>query len=197
MPTGGWLPFLYALIVLCGLTGCTGSATRLYVLTPIPAGSGAPAAPAEASRTIGLYPVRLPAYVDRPEIVTRVEASRLHLAELDHWGEPLGDGFTRILGRDLGLLLPTSRVAAFPQAFTRVPEYTVSVEVAQLDGALQQDCTLIARWAVAGKADTDLRADTFIRSAPAGESYATLVAAVSRLIGELAQEIAAGVRGLP
>ena len=109
----------------------------------------------------------------------------------------LGDGFTRILGRDLALLLPTSRVAVFPQAFTRIPEYTVSVEVAQLDGALHQDCTLLARWVVAGKAGTDLHVGTFTRSAPAGENYATFVAAVSRLIGELAQEIAAGVRGLP
>ena len=93
--------------------------------------------------------------------------------------------------------LPTSRVAVFPQAFTRIPEYTVSVEVAQLDGTLHQDCTLLARWVVAGKAGTDLRAGTFTRSAPAGESYATFVAAVSRLVGELAQEIAGGVRGLP
>ena len=45
-----------------------------------------------------LYPVRLPAYVDRPEIVTWIEANRLHLAELDQWGEPLGDGFTPSFG---------------------------------------------------------------------------------------------------
>ena len=186
---------MFALLIT--LAGCAGPTGNFYVLTPVAPTAGASAAPAGSPRTIGLYPVRLPAYLDRPEIVTRLDANRLHFAESQHWGEPLADGFTRILGRDLGLLLPGSRVAVFPQAVGGSAAAVITVDVAQLDGALGRDCTLVARWAVAGKAGTEPRAGTFSRSAPAGESYGTFVAAVSQFIGELAAEIAVGIRGLP
>ena len=41
-----WIRGIGTLALLVALTGCAGSPTRLYVLTPVPAGGGAPAAPA-------------------------------------------------------------------------------------------------------------------------------------------------------
>ncbi len=197
MRTGSWLRGLCLLPFLGSLIGCAGSAGNFYVLTPAAPTAGAPSTATDTPRTLGLYPVRLAAYLDRPEIVTRVDTNRLHFAEAHHWGEPLGDGVTRTLGRDLAVLLPGHRVAVFPQVVGGPVGATILVDVAQLDGALGRDCILVARWAVAGKAGVESRAGTFSRSAPAGESYDTFVAAVSWLIGDLAQEIAAGVRGLP
>lgn len=196
MPRVSWLARVCRFALLLGLAGCAASPTpRLYVLTPLPIGTGDSAPPVQVSSPIGVYPVRLPAYLDRPEIVTRVDSNRLHLAESEHWGEPLGDGLTRVLVRDLSILLPTARIAVFPHAITRRPEFTVSVEVAQLDAALHQDCTLVARWTVRGISDTESRTGTFIRTEPVGESYGTYVAAVSRLLAGLAQVIAADLRG--
>ncbi len=181
-------------LVLMVLTGCAGSSTRFYVLTPVPVVSASTAVSPESAVAIGLYPVRLPAYLDRPEIVTRIDANRIQLAEFDQWGEPLQDAVTRILARNLSLLLPASRVATCPQAFSGPTDYAVTVEVVQLDGTLGKDCTLIARWAIAGKGEKEPKATgIFTRNEPAGDSYATLVAAASRLIGALAQDIATGI----
>jgi len=197
MTTHSRLDVLCALVLMM-LTGCAGSSTRFYVLTSMPAVSAAPAASPETAVAIGLYPVRLPAYLDRPEIVTRIDANRIQLAEFDQWGEPLQDAVTRILARNLSLLLPAGRVATFPQAFSGATDYAVTVDVVQLDGTLGKECTLIARWALTGKGEKDPKATgVFTRNEPAGDSYATLVAAASRLIGALAQDIATGIIRLP
>src|SRR2546430_14448306 len=120
-------------VCLLGLHGCASSPpTRLYVL---PSLTGAETAPPAAQRdlTIGVGPVTLHPYLDRPQIVTRASRARLILGEFDQWGAPLRDSVTRALAENLSLLVPTDRVVLHPWARTTVPDYQVTVEVLQFD----------------------------------------------------------------
>jgi uncharacterized lipoprotein YmbA len=51
---------------------------------------------------LGVGPVRLPAYLDRREIVTRAGPARLEVASVDHWAAPLDVLFTSVLAEDAG-----------------------------------------------------------------------------------------------
>ena len=81
--------------------------TRFYLL-PTLTDVSSPAAMGERALTIGVGPVTLPPYLDRPQIVTRASRAQLHLAELDQWAASLQDTVARVLAENLSLLMPHS-----------------------------------------------------------------------------------------
>ena len=64
--------------------------------------------------SIGVGPVHLPRYLDRPQIITRTKGTDLKLAEFHHWAEPLADTFMRVVSENLSTLVPTDRVYLHP-----------------------------------------------------------------------------------
>jgi len=191
-----WRALRAALPVLLILNaGCGGSASpHYYVLAPV--GSPAPAGPPATTSpvTIGVGPVRMPAYVDRPQIVTRKSSDEISLAEFDRWGEPLGEGVPRIIAQNLARLLPNDRVALLPWAGVRAPQYQVVVDIARFDGTVGGSAMLEARWRVIGGDGKAPREGHFAMSEPASEpGYRGLVAAMSRGLGSLSREIAGAI----
>ena len=78
------------------LAGCgNDKPTRLYVLT---ATTEKPAATSPNGVAIGVGPITLPKYLDRPQIVTRRQRPMsLAQANFDQWGGDLNDNITRVL----------------------------------------------------------------------------------------------------
>jgi uncharacterized lipoprotein YmbA len=139
----------------------------------------------------------VPAYVDRPQIVTRRSADEVDLSEFDRWAEPLADSVPRTIAANLGALLPGDRIALFPWAGSRPVQYQVVIDIARFDGALGGLVSLDARWRVLGPERTDVREGRFAGTEPTGgPGYAALVAAMSRSLGALSREIATAVRAL-
>ena len=86
--------FLAGLFLLAPI-GCVGKAsapTRFYMLKPI---AGAPMNLKFAERDgfviVGLAPIQVPAYLDRPQFVVRKTNKEYRLAEFDNWAEPLAE----------------------------------------------------------------------------------------------------------
>jgi uncharacterized protein len=96
-------------LCLMALGGCASTqAARFYVLSALPGGGTAsPGAAAERGLAIGVGPVTLPKYLDRPQIVTFTSPYALNVAEFDRWAEPLESTFVRVLAENLALLIPT------------------------------------------------------------------------------------------
>ena len=184
-------------ITLVGLSGCAKAGdTRFYVLTPLPAAER-PSNPGRAP-LVGLLPVDLPEQLDRPQIVTRVGPNRLQLAEFDQWAAPLRESFMRVLAENLSILIPADRVALFPWSKDTPIDYEVAVEVVRFEGALGGDCSLVANWTIARRGGREAAATgRSSHSEPAGESYASLVSAESRLIAALGRDIAAALKAIP
>lgn len=92
--------------IACGvaallLGGCASSPPlRYYVLSEVP-----PAAQSNTSTSssdaVQVTRVVLPGEIDRSEIVQRVDANRLRIAEDDRWAAPLEDMIRRVLAADL------------------------------------------------------------------------------------------------
>ena len=197
-----------ALGALLAIGGCAPreAPSRFYVLTPVAAGapmvdrpaSGAAAtapAPADARPpTVGVGPVRLPGYLDRPQIVTRKSPDQVDLGEFDRWAEPLADAIPRTVAENLAALLPNERVALFPWAGPRSIAYQVLVDVARFDGAPGGDVVLEGSWRILGPDRKDLAERRFaITEACGGPGYPPLVAAMSRALGALSRDIAAAL----
>ena len=100
--------------------------------------------------TIGVGPVEVPQYVNRPEIVTGRDSPELQSAAAAEWAEPVRDGLTRVLADNLSRLLATERVAIFPwKSFT--PQYQVVVDVIHFLGHPGGEVSLVALWSILGK----------------------------------------------
>lgn len=178
-----------------GLAACMGSPTRpaqFYLLSPEP-GQPVPARTAStAPLSIGLGPVTLPEVYDRPQIVTRTDANRINLAEFDRWGGDLNKDLTRTLAHNLMSRLNTDSVALYPWPGRHKPDFQVSIRFFRLDGQLDSAVMLDGVWRILdGSRGCELAARHFqYQQDTSGPGYPELVAAISRGVARLSQEIA-------
>ena len=84
--------------------------------------------------TIGLAPIGLPRYLDRPQIMTRLGEHELGLSEVDLWADPLKDMIPRVLARNLAALL-CADVQAYPWRGPEPFSYRLLATVIRLDGS--------------------------------------------------------------
>ena len=189
---------LVTLAALAGLAmaGCADTPpTRFYTLSPLQdAPGGAP--PANLPElTVGVGPVTLPPYLDRPQLVMRAGGNRMVLADFDSWVEPLQGMFARVLGENLALLLGTDDVLMLPQRRDFTLDSQVEVDVTQFDVDNAGNAVLDARWWVYGRnGDKLLRSgrSTITEPSAAGDHTAA-AAALSRALGAMSQEIAQAI----
>ena len=173
--------------------------TRLYTLVPAEVGSARAGEADPSGPTLGLDPVTLPAYLDRPEIVTRAGSHQVRLGEFDKWVEPLQPMFRRLLEERLREATGAREVVAVPPpGGTAEPRHAVAVEVERFDADEAGKVRLAARWRVyrpaTGRTVRAGRAMIEERGA-APPDYPGLVAAMGRAVDALADAIAAAVPG--
>ena len=186
-------------LTVAAVAGCSSDpTTRFYLLTPLSPGEKAREGGPSPAPVVGLRPVTLPEELDRPQIVTRVGSTQLQLAEFDQWAAPLRDNFPRVLAENLALLVPAERVVLFSWSRETPIDYEVRVAVTRFEGVPGGDCSLVADWSIARRKGKEAStAGTSRHSERAGGSYAELVAAQSRLVGALGQDIASALNAIP
>jgi uncharacterized lipoprotein YmbA len=190
------LIFLLANFMLwgCGNFSPRPDPSRFFTLTAIaqPAATATKESSNPGGISLGIGPIRLPGYLDRQEIVTRVSPNRIDLSEYDHWAEPLETNVNRVLGQNLSVLLPINRLVFFPWESTRSPTYQVEVEVLRFEANAAGDVQLSARWVVleASKKVALKSGETLLVRQPAAKSTDAAVAMLSETLGDLSREIA-------
>ena len=187
--------FLMLGLTLVFLAGCgTTRPSKFYILSPIPAGESVTATGNEPA--IGLGPVVMPKYLDRPQIVQRAGDNQLLLAESHRWAEPLANNFTRVLAENLAATIPVDQVAVYPWSRTTRVDYQVSVDVMRFDADTNGNAVLSSDWKVLETESNEviaMKRSTFSEAALATD-YAAIVAAQSRLLAAFAGEIAGVIR---
>jgi len=188
-------------LLLVVLFGCTASPrSRFYLLSPLDA-TDPQVKPSVEERclSIGIGPIRIPDYLDRPQIVTRGVSSEIVLAEFDRWGEPVKENLIRTLAENLSVLLCTDTIVFFPWRGGIPIDYRIEMEVLRLDGSLGGNVSLEAWWVIFngdGKKML-LSKKSNITEAVGGQDYKSLVAAKGRALGHLSRDIAAAIKTLP
>jgi uncharacterized lipoprotein YmbA len=181
----------------CGNFSPRADPSRFFTLTAIAQPTAPPAKQLSnpGGVSLGIGPIRLPGYLDRQEIVTRVSPNRMDLSEYDQWAEPLETNFNRVLGQNLSILLPINRLVFFPWESTRSPAYQVEVEVLRFEANAAGDVQLSARWLVleTSKKAALKSGETVLTHQPATKSTDAAVAALSETLGDLSREIAKAI----
>ncbi len=191
---GALLPAVAGALLL--VAGCATEPTSFYTLSA--AAEPRPSAPSAPGLRVGLGPVVLPPYLERPEIVTREGPNGVRLAEYHRWAEPLEPLLVRTISGHLYALLDAEDVVPVPQRRDAPLDRVVEIEVLRLDADEAGQATLDARWWVYGGDGATLLQSGRSRVTEAGApppDYGAIVAAMSRAIAAASRDIAAAVRG--
>jgi hypothetical protein len=180
-----------ALLTLLLASACAETQpTRFYTLSGLQPEAGEAGADGPA---IGLEPVMLPDYLDRPQIVTRAGPNRMALAEFDIWVEPLSGMFTRVLAQNLSVLLETEDVVILPELRDVRFDHHVQATVTQFDIDENGQAVLDALWAVYGRDGRRLARQDRSRVTEAVAEpgdHAAIASALSRALEGLSRDIA-------
>lgn len=179
---------LAALSAILLLAGCAGSRSY-YVLTsdgPAPSGGGA---------GIGVGPVSLAEYIDRPNLVLAENENQLSVAESHRWAGDLSASIARVTAANLGRRMNTGNVRVYPWQGDDGIRYQITLDIRQFHGAADGQAVIEAGWRAYSLPDRQLKASrTFVDREPlAADGYAPLVAAQSKLLSRLAADIAKGL----
>ncbi len=169
--------------------GCASTqAPRYYLLSPV---SISPDVKWEPCITIGVHTVRVPRYLERPQIMIRSSANELTISEFDLWAEPVEENISRVIARNLETLLCADVREIRPGQRRQDVDYRLNIEVTRMDGDFGEKAVLEALWSVTGGADSsELFVGKSRYTGDAGRTHASLVSAQSGLLAELSREMA-------
>jgi len=189
-----WIPGLIIAAALVAGAGCATTPSPTFYQLEEPARfqlSGI-----ERGLAIGVGPINVAAYLDRPHIVTWKTEHQLELSEFNRWAEPLKDSILRVIAVNLSNMLETTRVYGIPRKSKGIPlEFRVEIDIPRFDGRLGGDALLLARWTLYGRDENALVTKvSIIREPSGGEGYDKLIAAQNRALQTLSREIVDAVQ---
>ena len=192
---------IFLAIVLLIFTGCLGAkgptqSTKFYVLNSLYSLEKKETAVAKMPNiTIGVGPVELPKYINRPHIVTRAIQNEIQIEEFERWAEPIDSNFFRVLADNLSILLQTDNIVSFPAKRSTKVDYQVAVTVTRFDGVVGENALLRARWSIYGEnGEKKLISKHSVYKQPVnGEELKDLVSAQSLALAHFSNDIAQAI----
>jgi uncharacterized lipoprotein YmbA len=140
---------------------------------------------------VELTHVGLPRYLDRPGIVLAAQSYQVTLAANARWAEPLGAMVERVLADDLRARLPGAEVFTIESPVSGGGASRVEVDLTHFESDGRGEMTLEAVVGIV-RPGRDPEIVTVARRRPLpSEDVGSEVAAMSALLGDLADEIAA------
>ena len=197
-------PRIVALIigfVIIGLNGCTGTSpvSKYYLLSAMSDSADAAADTADSQDLhIGVGPVHLPKYLDRPQIVVRTKGNETRLAQFERWAEPLDVNFSRVLAENLAYLLHTDYLHIHPWTSRVKIDYQVSMHVFRFDVTDGKQAILKANWRILSGTDRSIRVqkNAVIHRTIGSTAYPEAVAALNAALEDLCRDIAENIQSL-
>lgn len=182
--------FPFFLLACLLLASCGTGARSFYLLTgdgPAPSGGGT---------GIGVGPVALAEYIDRPNLVIAQAENQLGIAESHRWAGDLSSSIARVTATNLGRRLNTGNIRTYPWRGDDGLRYQITLDIRQFHGAADGHAVIEAGWRAYALPERRIVASrTFTDREPlAADGYQPLVAAQSRLLSRLADDIAASLR---
>lgn len=189
--TSRLIPALFALT----LTACASSPqTRYFALDAVAPGSSPAADRAGADHdAVKVDAVHIPPALDRDSIVRGESGNQLEISSQDRWAGDLGEMIRRVLTQDLASRLPSGMVIApqspAPQSGRGIVVDILTFQPQGGEVVLDADWTLLE----GTQSNAVLRRSMHL-TAPAASSAQSQAAAMSTLLGQLADGIASQVK---
>ena len=182
--------FIIGIIYSCGTP-----ASNFFILTPIDDFDQSQSVD-DSNISVGIGSIEFPDYLNKPQIVTYSENNKIIFDEYNRWAEPLEDNFNRVFVENISVLIPTNNIYLFMWPKEDPNIFQVTIKIAQF--GLTNDSTVIleARWSVSGsnKKSLLLTEKSSYHEKITNLDYNHIVAAMSKLTGDLCKDIAAEVK---
>ena len=156
--------FILVTLSVCLLVGCSSSKpARFYMLTPVAQKGDVDLQLAHrlkgepAHLTIGVGPITIAKYLDRSQLVVRVNPHEITLEEFHKWAGSPKDEIPSVLVENLYSLLDTEMIYTYPWKSYLKPDYQIQIEILNLDGPMGGPVHLTARWEIYKGADREHR----------------------------------------
>lgn len=186
------------LFCLAMATACSPKSrpANFYLLQPVSAAVAVAEETSVGGNIVGVGPVDIPAYLDRPQIVTEGTGAKLRLDEFQRWAEPLRENFSRVLAENLSVLLPSSHIVLFPWNRAITPDYQVEIQIIRFQANEAGVSELKAHWNILRGNQPLLLKEFKVRKPVAGNDFTARVEALSLALGDFSQEIARELQSL-
>ena len=193
-----WLLLLCCVLLVTGCIGRKSPEVTYYSLLTMEQMGEVQPVSSHPEIKLGIGPITIPASLKRSQVATRVQGNQYAFDEFNRWAGVLEKDITAVVGDNLGVLLGVEKIGFFPWMHYFTPSYRVVIDFQRLDGSLDGEAVLGARWAVADAEGKEfLAGDKIVLRQPLQEaSYAALVKAESLLVAELSKTIAGEINGL-
>ncbi len=143
---------------------------------------------------VGLGPIRIPDYLNRPQMVVAISDNQYQLSEEHRWAERLDQNISLALAKFLPSQLGSNRIVRYPWAQRQIVDYQVSIDIIEFNIDALGRSRLTAQWVIKRKDQSDI-SRRFDYQVPASTTdYDVMVSAQSACLTKLGQDIAVTLR---
>jgi len=171
-------------MVLC-FAACRSMPSSFYMLAPT--SYGKENVVIKKNINVGVF-VKVPKYVERPQIVTKKNDVEMQMSEFHRWIAPLEDNISEVITDDM--LALSKKIKVIPASANRKSfDYTVIIEFKRFDAALGKKAVISAIWVIKDSDDKVLYSKMSYMENDITEEYSDMVKKLSDMTGRLAKEI--------
>ena len=193
------------LLAMVALAGCSVSSileptkdpSQFYVLTAIDATTRSVpitySAVGARDVSIGLGPVKFPAYLAREEIVTRSSPNKIEPSDINRWAEPLDKNFVTVLAQNL-TLLTGAHVKTFPWYRPANLDYQIALDVTRFDTDSHGTASVMGRWEIEDPDNQGALNSGEINITDAAQAGETNAATLSRALADVSTQLVDALR---
>ena len=167
-----------------------------YRLQPM---SGSATADPGDAKVLGIGPLQVPGYLDRPQLVTQKPGSEVQVDEFNRWAEPLDVALPRIVTANVDYLLDSVVAVAFPYSSRVRTDYRLFGRVIRFDADQSGEAVLEVQWGVQdADANTVLtpRRTRYTAQASPAKDPGAVVAALNETVDAFSRNIASEIQTL-
>ena len=192
--------FLVGIVVLALLlSGCMRDSkpVQFYMLNADSGVAGTTRVPAFANEPlIGLGPIRIPEYLNRPQMIVAITENQYRLSEDHRWAERLDQNISLALFKALPGQLGTDRIVRYPWPQRQAIDYQVGIDILEFNVNASGQSRLIAQWFVKRKDKPTIDKHSVYQFPASTTDYDVMVKAQSQCLSKLGQEISKTLRQL-
>lgn len=178
------------LVIILGcifLTACQQSPRKNYYLLSGP--TQQTEVTSAITQAIGIGPIELPGYLQRPQMVRHQGDNALNMADNHFWAEPLDKGIVRVLALHLTLRDNSRMMLPFPWRGDSKPNLSLRLHIHELK-LIDGHASMNATWKLFDNTHKNtLLQQHFIRSVKAKDNANGMASAYSELFAQLANEM--------
>lgn len=144
----------------------------------------------EKKISVGVNAVELPAYLDKPQIVSfDLKNNQMKIDEFNRWGEPLASMIQRTIAADMSEYLPNSVVKIRSSLAERF-DLLVDIQIVKFDRFAGDKAVLEAWWYISSVDGKILHRHKLLLEQKINSTYDGYVEAMSDLLAKMSKDMA-------